>query len=395
MNILFQTCGKLNPIAGGTERTTITVATELKARYGCRCYSVYERAASTAMVDCIDGEYRWTIVRDEAQNAAALRQVIEQWHIDVIIVQGAFIHVKRFRQAIEGMNCRLIFAHHYEPGAETGYFNISSVLNKKPKSLRAACRWIYNIALYPLARKQYVDALSQQYREAYANADDVVLLSESFIKPFQKFGKIDNADKFSIIPNALSLDEFFPVENLDQKQKTVLIVSRLDEVHKKISVALEIWRRVKLHAASAEWQLQIVGEGAAARMLHTMVEHKHIPDVAFLGRQVPNAYYRQASIFMMTSKSESWGLTLTEAQQMGVVPVALDTYPSLHDIITNGVDGLIVAKDDIDGYAANMLALMTDADRRHRLAANGLKSCLRFTPATVVSHWWHLITTNK
>jgi glycosyltransferase involved in cell wall biosynthesis len=391
MNILFQTCGKLNPVVGGTERTTITVATELKSRYGCRCYSVYERAASTAMVDCLDGECRWTVVRDETQNAATLRQVIEQWHINVIIVQGAFIHVKRFRQAIEGSNCRLIFAHHYEPGAETGYFTFSSVLSKKPNSLRSACRWIYNIVLYPLAKKQHVDALSQQYHEAYSNADDVVLLSKSFIQPFLKFGKIDSDDKFRIIPNALSLDEFFPAEDLGKKQKTVLIVSRLDEVHKKISVALEIWRRVKMHAASANWKLQIVGEGAAAEMLHSMVEHKHIPDVEFLGRQVPNAYYRQASIFMMTSKSESWGLTLTEAQQMGVVPIALDTYPSLHDILTDGVDGVIVAKNDIDGYVANVLALMIDADLRHHLATNGLKSCRRFTPDNVVSIWSNLI----
>jgi glycosyltransferase involved in cell wall biosynthesis len=130
-------------------------------------------------------------------------------------------------------------------------------------------------------------------------------------------------------------------------------------------------------------------------MLQSIVERKRIPDVAFMGRQVPNAYYRQASIFMMTSKSESWGLTLTEAQQMGVVPIALDTYPSLHDIITDGVDGLIVAKDDLDGYAARILSLMTDAARRHRLAAHGLQSCLRFTPATVVSLWWQLISKPK
>jgi glycosyltransferase involved in cell wall biosynthesis len=395
MNILFQTCSKIHPTEGGTERTTITVATELKARYGCHCYSVYERAASTAMVDCLDGEYRWTVVRDEAENAAALRRVIEQWHIDVIIVQGAFIHVKRFRRAIEGLTCRLIFAHHYQPGAETGYFNLRSVVSKKPSSLRAACRWLYNIALYPLARKQYVDTLSQQYGEAYANADDVVLLSRAFIRPFQQFGKIADTDKIRIIPNALSLDEFFPVADLGRKQKTVLIVSRLDEVHKKLSVALEIWRRVKLHAQAADWTLQIVGEGAAAQMLQSIVERKRIPDVAFMGRQVPNAYYRQASIFMMTSKSESWGLTLTEAQQMGVVPIALDTYPSLHDIITDGVDGLIVAKDDLDGYAARILSLMTDAARRHRLAAHGLQSCLRFTPATVVSLWWQLISKPK
>lgn len=391
MNVLFQTYNKIHPTEGGTERTTITVATALKTKYGCRCYAIYERADSSAMVDCLDGEYHWEVVRDEAQNAATLRQVIEQWHIDAIIVQGAFIHVKRFRLAIQGINCHLIFAHHFAPKWEIIFFRINTILKRRPHSLRSTCRWIYNVILFPYARKQYIQRLSLQYCEAYHNADNVVLLSNKFIRPYQEFGGFQDTDKFRIIPNGLSLTEFFPCERLNEKKNIVLIVSRLDDPPKKISVALEIWRRVRAHAESNGWELQIVGEGPDADKLYSMVKQKHIPDVKFWGRQVPNTYYRQASIFMMTSKSESWGLTLTEAQQMGVVPIAFDTYPSLHDIITDGFDGVIVAKDDIDGYVDNVLSLMTDVDRRRRLAKNGLTSCLRFIPDTIVEQWWHLI----
>ena len=63
---------------------------------------------------------------------------------------------------------------------------------------------------------------------------------------------------------------------------------------------------------------------------------------------------------MMTSRSEAWGLTLTEAQQMGVVPIAFDTYASLRDIITDGVDGEIIAEGDVDGYVRCVLNLMQD-----------------------------------
>jgi glycosyltransferase involved in cell wall biosynthesis len=394
MNILFQTCGKLNPTAGGTERTTITVATALKEHYGCRCYSIYEREAPSALVDCIEDEYLWTVERDEARNAATLRRMIEQWHIDVIIVQGAFIHVKRFRSAIQGLNCRLILAHHFEPGWEVVFFSLGTVLNHKPHSWRQACRWIYNFVLFPYARRQYINLLAQQYREAYENADRVVLLSKVFIQPYQKFGRFQGEEKFRIIPNGLSLTEFFPREKLSEKQNLVLIVSRLDDPPKKISVALEIWRRVKMHAESNGWRLQIVGEGPDGAMYRKIVARRKIPDVEFMGRQVPNPYYRKAAIFMMTSRSESWGLTLTEAQQMGVVPIAFDTYPSLKDIITDGYDGVIVPKWDLEDYVNKMLALMSSPNRRQELATNGLQSCLRFAPEKVVEKWWQLIDKN-
>lgn len=35
----------------------------------------------------------------------------------------------------------------------------------------------------------------------------------------------------------------------------------------------------------------------------------------------------------MTSQIESWGLVITEAQQFGVVPIAYDSYPTIHEII--------------------------------------------------------------
>lgn len=35
-------------------------------------------------------------------------------------------------------------------------------------------------------------------------------------------------------------------------------------------------------------------------------------------------------------------MTLLESQQMGVVPIAIDTYKSLHDIVQDNYNGVIV-----------------------------------------------------
>lgn len=64
MNILYQTCGKLNSTSGGTERTTITMAEALTRLYGARCFSIYERFADTPKEKCIVAEFQWSAQRD-------------------------------------------------------------------------------------------------------------------------------------------------------------------------------------------------------------------------------------------------------------------------------------------------------------------------------------------
>ena len=179
--------------------------------------------------------------------------------------------------------------------------------------------------------------LSAQYRAAYECADRVVLLSKNFIKPYCEFAKLRDTSKYTIIPNGLSFNLHPRFEDL-HKCKVVLIVSRLDEVQKRLSLALRIWARVKQNTAVADgWVMKIVGDGGDRKLYEHIVQKENIPAVTLEGRQNPVSYYEEASIFMMTSQSEAWGLTLTEAQQMGVVPVAFNTYASLRDIITDGV----------------------------------------------------------
>ena len=122
----------------------------------------------------------------------------------------------------------------------------------------------------------------------------------------------------------------------------------------------------------------MVGHGGDYELCENIIKNEDIPAVTLEGRQDPIPYYKEASIFMMTSRSEAWGLTLTEAQQMGVVPIAFDTYASLRDIITDGVDGEIIAEGDVDGYVRCVLNLMQDDVTRQRMARQAIASSQRF-----------------
>jgi glycosyltransferase involved in cell wall biosynthesis len=57
----------------------------------------------------------------------------------------------------------------------------------------------------------------------------------------------------------------------------------------------------------------------------------------------------------MTSTAEGWGMVLTEAQQMGVPVVAMDSFGALHDIIEDGYNGRIVPNNDLVAFQNAMM----------------------------------------
>lgn len=391
MNILYHTYGKVHSTKGGTERTTITMATALTRLYGARCFSIYEAPSDTPKEECFVKEFLWTPKKELEKNIQVLRNIIVTNRIDCVIVQGAFIHVPRFRAALDNLTCKLIIAHHFEPRWELVFGRFGNIIKYRPKSLVDFARWTKSILMYPLTAMRKEKQLSSVYRAAYESADHVVLLCRSFIKPYGEFAGIQDTTKYVVIPNALSFDVSLTFDKL-AKQKVILIVARMDEPSKRLSLALRIWARLKQDPVAKGWVLRIVGDGNDRGLYERIIHDEHIPDVSLEGRRDPIPYYKEASIFMMTSRSESWGLTLTEAQQTGVVPIAFDTYASLRKIITDGENGAIIMEGDVDSYVCRMKELMSDSDLRQKMAKQAIASSQRFSPERIAKMWWELLT---
>lgn len=393
MNILFYTYNKVQATRGGTERATTTVATALTKYYSCRCFSVYEISNDSNKEECFIDEYQWHVNRDRNLDLSWLDKIITNNKIDVIIIQGAFIYVGLFTEAAKKTGSKVILAHHFEPGAEKLFFNFAKAIKDRPEaeaSFRKKCVWAGNIILFPIIRLLHIHSLRKSYQQAYRYADKVVLLSQSFIPQFQKFGRINDASKFVIIPNGLSFDKFVNKKEIDAKKNIALIVSRLDETHKRLSLAFKIWKNVQSQIPE-DWELIVVGDGKDYNKYQKFIKHNHIDNVIMVGRKDPVPYYKSASVFVMTSRSESWGLTLTEAQQFGVVPIAFNAYSSLSDIIENSKNGIIVPECDIASYEKQLLNLINNKLERTKLAVNAVESSRQFSKDIIVQKWWNLL----
>ena len=247
------------------------------------------------------------------------------------------------------------------------------------------------VCLFPCLAVRYRYLLRREYAVAYRTADRVVLLSKRFIPQFLEYGHIREGGKISVIHNSLSFDSFYDAERLETKEKTVLIVSRMAETQKRISLALKIWNAVESRGMFKDWTLRIVGVGDDLPRYRRYAKRHKLRQVVFEGVQPPEDFYRRASIFMMTSKSEGWGLTLTEAQQNGCVPLAFDTYGSLHEIMTDGHDGFIIPEGDMDAYVCRLEELMRNETLRTTMAANAIGSSRRFGQEVIAGQWHELL----
>lgn len=70
----------------------------------------------------------------------------------------------------------------------------------------------------------------------------------------------------------------------------------------------------------------------------------------------------------MASNSEGFGMVLVEAQQYGCVPVALDSFSAVHDIIENGRNGVLVEDSNREKYGKELLELIRKEDIRRTIA---------------------------
>ena len=99
---------------------------------------------------------------------------------------------------------------------------------------------------------------------------------------------------------------------------------------------LEAWAHIAHD--EKDWRLTIVGDGHLREELETMARNLNLPRVEFAGYQSdPSPYFARAKILAFPSRREGWGLVLVEAMANGCVPVAFDSYGSVHDIIEDGV----------------------------------------------------------
>ncbi|WP_291122671.1 glycosyltransferase, partial [Flavobacterium sp. UBA6046] len=184
-------------------------------------------------------------------------------------------------------------------------------------------------------------------------------------------------------------------------EKIVLCVGRFYDAIKRIDRALIAFQ--KIYSKSPDTKLMIVGgydldmtvPGKENQTIRGLLRSLNIPkdSVIFVGEQTEMVkYYQNASLLLMTSDCEGFGMVLTEAGSFGL-PVVMFEIPGTEDIITDGVNGFIVAQDDYDNMANKTLIILNDYKFRVQMGNEAKRLSERFSQQRICQRWQLLVET--
>jgi phosphatidylinositol alpha-mannosyltransferase len=178
---------------------------------------------------------------------------------------------------------------------------------------------------------------------------------------------------FTTIPNGIDTDFFTPlaqpVDGLGEK-RTIVFVGRFDP---RNGVKHMIGAFAALRRTRDDVQLVIIGDGPLRPVVERLVPREFRADVVFAGRmnRLRPRYLASAEILCTPCSLASFGMVLLEGMSAGL-PVVASRLPGFEFVMRDGVDGLMVDRnDDQDGFATALCRLLDDPALARRMGAAG------------------------
>jgi phosphatidylinositol alpha-mannosyltransferase len=188
---------------------------------------------------------------------------------------------------------------------------------------------------------------------------------------------------FRIVPNGVDVQRFAEAAPAELGPGRILLfVGRLHE-RKGFAVAVEAFGL--LAGERPDVRLVVAGQGEQRSALDALAVDARAR-VTMLG-SVPNAdlppYHAAADVLIAPSVGgESFGIVLVEAMAAGL-PVVASRIPGYVEVLTDGVQGLLVPPRDPLALAEAAGRLLDDADLAHAMGAAGREHARRFAWSTV------------
>lgn len=216
-------------------------------------------------------------------------------------------------------------------------------------------------------------------------------LMERLASSFAKFVVLTNENtkewsslkNLEVIPNPLS---FYPKQSSTLQNKKVIAVGK-QSYQKGYDRLLNSWKIV--NERHPDWQLEIYGTIAPEFHLADLAHDLRIEKSVFFfpPEKDIQSKYLEASLYVMSSRFEGFGMVLIEAMACGVPCVSFDCNYGPSDIIENEVDGFVVQNGDCDSLANSINELISNEALRIDMGTKAKDNVKRFLPETIVQQW--------
>lgn len=221
-----------------------------------------------------------------------------------------------------------------------------------------------------------------------------------------------------IMPNPLALK---PIVNKGVRSNVLLAIGRLDAwYYKGFDVLIRAWAHVvssfKFQVSTDGWKLQIAGTGSEESLnyLKQLCKENGVEDfVEFLGfRKDVEKLYQEASVFVLSSRYEAFGLVLIEAMSQGCACIACDYKGRQREIIAPETseqgsmlnvqssncqfeacdNGILCEPDNVEALAEAIAKMIMDVDYRECVRKNAIERSKYYSIENTMDRWESLLS---
>ena len=149
---------------------------------------------------------------------------------------------------------------------------------------------------------------------------------------------------------AASRDRLFKELKLDASRPVILYVSKLQSRKRCIDLIEAYLRLSPAHGVEPHPYLVIVGDGEERARLEHRSSESGLDSIRFCGfrsqSELPG-FFDLATVFVLPSQDEPWGLIVNEVMNAGRAVIVSDDVGCQPDLITDGMEGFVFPVGDI------------------------------------------------
>jgi glycosyltransferase involved in cell wall biosynthesis len=170
--------------------------------------------------------------------------------------------------------------------------------------------------------------------------------------------------------------------NLEPGRPIILFASKLQS-RKCADDLLEAYRRLApAPGLEPNPYLVIVGDGDQRQSLERQAEQSGLSSIRFCGfrnqSELPR-FFDLATVFVLPSRHEPWGLIVNEVMNAGRAVIVSDEVGSQRDLITDGVEGAVFPAGDVEALADALRRTLATPETAAEMGRRGLERISRWS----------------
>ncbi len=172
-------------------------------------------------------------------------------------------------------------------------------------------------------------------------------------------------------------------------EEPIILAAGFPFMRKGVDVLVKAF--LPLASRYPNWKLVLIGHLIPDELRALGIEHAQILALPGVPQEELAKWISRCAILALASRSEAMGRVLLESAAAGKCRIAarVDGIPT---VIENGVDGILVEKNNVEELREGLVSLMDDEDLRRRLGTAGqLRVRREFSPEMYLAHYSELI----